>query len=213
MLGVNVNPSDPAARPDPARLQQLGLRWVRMVLRDDDATRAYMDACNAAELAVIGLVARESGGYVDGRPAVVQIGNEPDSAGASSWTMSPAEYVATWNLYRDTYPDLAMISAGLASGLPDWWRSVQQLGGLRGCSGLALHPYGKGAADALALADAYQADLPVWFTEWHRPPSEVPHYVAAARAAGVAALVWFSWGGVTGFELDELTCRVLAACR
>lgn len=108
-----------------------------------------------------------------------------------------------WRLYRDTYPTLTMIAAGLASGSVFWWRHVGPQ--LHGCAAVSVHPYAKTAAQARTLLRAYRAvrpDLALWATEWWRPPEQVvPFARMLAQEAEMAA--WFCWsdGMVPGMGL------------
>jgi hypothetical protein len=204
---VNVDPSHAAGHPAAIDLLKWGITGVRLVARPgvDAAAQQYMDA----GLMVLSVIARESGGHI-GPADVHQVGNEPDSSGPSSWTMSPAQYREEWRIYRETFPDLVLISAGLTSGNVQWWRD---LGPLPGCSGMGAHPYNKTAAQARALIRAYKAitpSLPVWATEWWRPANEVTEFAAMLRAECVAS-AWFCWsdGMVPGFGLAPTTARQL----
>ena len=173
MPGMNVDPENPDNAPWPGSLRHDGCGWVRMVSRDSDAVRSYAAIAHDCSVMVMAVITEQSGGYLC--PAdIYQLGNEPDLAGHGD-TKSPAEYIEYWNLYRDTYPDVIMISAGLASGDPGWWREVQKLGGLHGLNGMAVHPYAKTAEEAEALLVSYEyitPKIPIWVTEWNRPASE-----------------------------------------
>src|SRR5437879_2949476 len=120
MIGVNVDPTYPEAAPPTNSLRDLGIRWVRLVSRDDPKVHLYVEECTNEGLAVLSVVARESNGYMMPGATVHQIGNEPDVNSPSSWTRTPAEYHEDWRIYRETYPDLMMIAAGLASGNSGW---------------------------------------------------------------------------------------------
>jgi hypothetical protein len=216
VTGINVDPLNPDNAPRVDELQRTGVRWVRLVSRDDDAVRQYVEMCWSVGLMVLAVITEQSGGYLC--PAdVYQGGNEPDVAGTGD-SMSPGAYVAYWNLYRKTYPELVMVGAGLGSGQISYWQQVQAAGGLQGASGFAVHPYAKTAVQAKTMLAAYQKitpSLPLWVTEWNRPPAEVPAFASMLRQVSVMD-AWFCWSpsvarGVGIYELDASTKRVLGA--
>ena len=213
MPGMNVDPENPANAPGPYKLKRLGFSWVRLVSRDSGAVRDYVDAAALCSVMVMAVITEQSGGYLC--PAdIYQLGNEPDLAGHGD-TKSPAEYIEYWNLYRDTYPDVIMISAGLASGSPSWWRKVQDMGGLHGLNGMAVHPYAKTAEEAEALLVSYEyitSKVPIWVTEWNRPATEIPRFMTMLRI-WTAGHAWFSWGGQQNpeFNMTPLQGRLLGS--
>lgn len=186
--GINCDPENPNGRPDPVLLRRLGAGWVRLVGRDSDRCRDYVYACHAAGLNVLSVVARESAGYVLPSADMHQIGNEPDHTGPSSWTRTRAEYIEDWRIYRETYPDLPMIAAGLASGDVTWWQAVGPQ--LHDCAAVAVHPYNKTAAQAQTLLTAYRKvrpDLGLWVTEWFRQPDQIVPFMRMLKAQSEAA--------------------------
>lgn len=206
---MNVDPSHAAGYPQAADLLKWGFTGVRLVSRPsiDNAAQYYMDQ----GLMVLAVIARESEGHIC--PAdVYQIGNEPDSSGESSWTRTPAEYAEDWRIYRETYPGLTMIAAGLTSGQTAWWTQLKAITSLPGCSGMAVHPYGKTAAQAKTLLAAYRKitpALPVWVTEWWRPSGEAAEFAAMLDQETVAH-AFFCWPGmVPGFGITPSVARQL----
>ncbi len=213
MTLVNVDPLNPAGQPSPDALIRAGFRGVRLVSRQ--GVQPYVGSVQDAGLMVLAVITEQSGGFLC--PAdVYQIGNEPDLAGTAD-TRSAADYVSYWNLYRDTYPDPIMIGAGLASGQTPYWKAVQSAGGLHGCSGFAVHPYGKNATTALALLLQYRAvtvGMPLWVTEWNRPAAEVADFAAMLEQTdGIVQSAWFCWSDsmVPGFGLSPQQGRILGA--
>jgi len=215
-IGVNVDPLNPDNAPSIDELQRAGMRWVRLVSRDDDEVRRYIDTCWANGLMVLAVITEQSGGYLC--PAdIYQCGNEPDVAGTAD-SMSPSTYLAYWNIYHQTHPDLVMIGAGLGSGQVRWWQDLVMQTGTppRGMAGFAVHPYAKTAAQAKTLLAAYQKitpSLPLWITEWNRPPAEMPAFASMLRQVSVMN-AWFCWSpsvarGVGIYELDASTRRML----
>lgn len=192
---INVDPLNPANCPDPYRVKEMGFGGVRLVCRA--GVEDYVNWCHNHSLFVLGVVARESEGNVLGGICdVYQIGNEPDSPGESSWGMAADHYLEEARIYRETYPDLTLIAAGLTSGNTSYWRTVGPLIEQMGYSGFAVHPYGKNPLQAEALLKRYQAitpGLPLWVTEWHRSADEIPAYRAMLRRIGVAVDAWFCW--------------------
>jgi hypothetical protein len=215
VIGVNVDPLDPAGEPSPDALREAGFSWVRLVSRP--GVERYVADCQAAGLLVLAVVARESQGYVFGGPDIWQFGNEPDASGPSSWTMSAGDYVAQFAFYQQTYPHLTWIGAGLASGEPTWWVAAMAIQGPASLhmSGFAVHPYNKTAAQAATLLRAYQKvtpALPLWVTEWHRPAVEILPFVSMLRELSVAH-AWFCWTDsmVPGFGMTPNVERLMKA--
>lgn len=196
MTLVNVDPTNPSNRADPRRVYDLGLGGVRLVCRT--GVESYIDECHAADLFVLGIITNASeGNMLGGLCDAYQIGNEPDGTGESSDSMTRAEYVDMARLYRQTYPELVMISAGLVSGNVSWWATVGPAIIELGYQGFAVHPYNKTPRAAETLLKAYQKatpTLPCWITEWHRPAGEIPAWKAMLRRVGVVGDAWFSWG-------------------
>ncbi len=214
---INVDPTNPAGSPTPLEICTKGFNGVRLVSRQGTAA-VYAQTCMDANLAVVAVVTAESGGFLC--PAdVYQIGNEPDAGLPSQGpnNLTAADYVALWNLYRDTYPTVTMIGAGLSSGKPQYWRDIQTAGGLRGAAGFAVHPYNKTSYQALALLMQYRAVTPglgMWITEWNRPAAEVADFAAMLhQTSGVVGAAWFCWadGMVPGFGLSSGQQRMLVA--
>jgi hypothetical protein len=200
----------------PADLMRLGIRWVRLVSRP--GVEQYINWMQEAGIMVLAVVNEQSGGYLC--PAdVYQIGNEPDVLGTKD-SMSPVGYRSYFRLYRETYPDLTMIGAGLGSGQTNYWALVEQGGGLPGASGFAVHPYAKKAPQARLLLNQYRTfspNLPLWCTEINRSAAELPEFVAMLKTLPVAMWAWFCWSedfarqaGI--YPLDERQKRVLGAC-
>jgi hypothetical protein len=211
-FGLNVDPANPYNRPDPFMLRDMGCRWVRLVSRPD--LEDYVDECHDAHLAVLSVVTEQSGGYLIPAAEWTQIGNEPDVSGTTD-SMSAQAYVVYWNLYRQTYPDLVMIGAGLASGQSSYWQQIQAAGGLQGASGFSVHPYNKTAAQAESLLKAYQKITPglqTWVTEWHRPTAEVVPF-ATMLQANRTMHAWYAFGGQPDpqFNSTPTQLRALAA--
>lgn len=189
--GVNVDPMNSGGSPEPAVLRRMGANWVRLVSRDDQIVRDYTDACHDVGINVLGVVARESEGYLLPSADMHQIGNEPDVRGPSSWTRSVNEYIEDWRIYRETYPDLPMIAAGLASGDVTWWQTIAPH--LQHCAAVAVHPYAKTASQAQTLLTAYRKVRPscaLWVTEWFRDEDQVVPFSRMLSAQADAAF-WF----------------------
>lgn len=191
IYGINVDPLNPNGRPAPAVLHRLGVNWIRLVLRNDAELKSYVAAAHDWDLKVLGVVARESAGFLGVPCEMYQIGNEPDSDGPSSWTRTTDEYIEDWRIYRDTYPDLPMVVAGLASGNLTYWQTIAPH--LHGCAGVSVHPYNKTASQAQTLLTAYRKvrpDLALWVTEWFREANQVVPFSRMLNTQADAAF-WF----------------------
>lgn len=185
LVGVNVDPLNSA--PDASALCALGVNAVRLVARPDPRVATCAAACQAAGLRVLMVLAKES--YAGGdddyylgtmNPDMVQIGNEPDQAGPSSWSMSQNDYLALWNRVAPAWKarGKTVITAGMASGQSSWlapiWGSLSPMP-----STIGVHPYGKDANAASNLLYSYKQTymVPVLVSEWNRPADQIAAYM------------------------------------
>jgi hypothetical protein len=212
-LGVNVDPNNASswAAPDPAQLHAEHFQGVRLTSRDDPVVYDYAEACKAAGLQVLAIITGESGGYVLPQADIVQIGNEPDLL--DTW-LDPAEYASLWDLYRGTYPQFVMFSAGLASGDPRYMAQVLDRITSDWPAAIAIHPYAKTAESAAHLFDAYwnlTSLVPVVATEWWQPSGEGliwPFQDMLNNQLDGRSTIWSSWfcytdAMVPGFGLRD----------
>jgi hypothetical protein len=97
------------ARPTSLRLRHLGVTGVRLVARNHPDFYSYCKTLNGLEIAVV--LARESFEdenytamstmYANAiRPALWLVGNEPNSTGDASWTMTNGEHEYMFNRCR-----------------------------------------------------------------------------------------------------------------
>jgi len=204
---INVDPLNEANVTAPGDLASLGFGGVRLVCRS--GVESYIEECHATDLFVLGIITPESqGNMLGGICDCYQIGNEPDLPGA----LSPAAYIDEARIYRNTYPDLYMISAGLASGQTGYWRNIAREILEMGYQGFAVHPYGKTARQAEYMLKSYVSlspNLPLWITEWNRPAREILDWKAMLTRVGVVESCWFSWG----YDQWALTKSQLRALR
>jgi cell wall-associated NlpC family hydrolase len=100
----------------------------------------------------------------------IQVGNEPDHASPSSWTLDAAEFARLVTTVRAIVgPDVFMVGGGLASGQPSYLAGFT---GLDALDAIALHPYTKQARDMSGFLDGYRqltGELPVMLSEWGCP--------------------------------------------
>lgn len=179
-IGVNVALD---GRHSPELVSSLGATWVRIVATPDHDLSDYFRACQAAGVRVLLVLARESGGNYaeyrrryDGLMNAVQVGNEPDGLGESSWTMTQAELASLGRMARRVWPDLPMLAGGLVSGNPSWLDGCD----LSWADRIAVHPYTHTAGDVHWLLDAYRAyGKRLVVTEWGWPSED------ESEAAGV----------------------------
>lgn len=171
--------------------------WVRFVLKwDDDVStiqtfihRAHYFGCK-----VLAVIARESykptpnqqmwSHYTAARwystrylPYVDmwQLGNEPDIKSASSWTMTPHQYIHMLSYWRKYIPTDRIIGPGLASGSNTWWLKLpswtrQQL------HATAIHMYQQRPSSDYPASDWGHGSVPdllslfpdqrIWVTEF-----------------------------------------------
>jgi len=185
---VNVDPFNPVNSPRPAGMPTV-FGGVRLVSRR--GIEDYVQELQANSLYVLAVVNEESGGYLVPGADLYQIGNEPDIDGTRD-SMSAHDYAGYAQLYRETYPDLPMILAGLASGNPLYLREVQANGGLKGFSGVAFH-YPKDGA-LIERFSKYAGGLPKYVTEFWTGAQHIIPYLADLHRSGVVLTAWFSWG-------------------
>lgn len=202
---VNVDPQNPANTASPAEIKQAGFGGVRLVSRVA-VTAAAWDFRDAG-LFVLAAVTEESGGFLIPDCDLYQIGNEPDIDGTAD-SMSATQYVEYLKLYRGTYPDLPMITAGLASNQPQYLRTVRDAGGLTGFLGVGMHyPSSQSAMTSMLR---YSDNLPLYVTEWNYPAHLIPSYRLMLRQTRVALDCWFSWG-YDRWALSNAQKRALSA--
>lgn len=164
----------------PESVRTLGVTWIRIVALPALDLSDYFRRCRQSGLKVLLVLARESGqdwqAYVDRYAHVVdavQVGNEPDLASPSSWSMTQADFVQLGQLARELFgPAMPLVTAGLASGHPEWLQGVD----LAWADAVAVHPYLKDAPnpsdledlpDVNVLLDQYKAfGKPLIVSEW-----------------------------------------------
>ena len=105
----------------------------------------------------------------------------------------PRYDVHEWTTYRNAYPQLTMIAAGLASGQVSWWQAVAPY--LHGCAACAVHPYAQTVTSGAQLLRNYRAvrpDVGLWVTEWWQPNAQIVPFARMLQVEADAAL-WFCW--------------------
>jgi len=197
---VNVDPENPANTAPATTIRDAGFGGVRIVSRNGLAD--FVTECHEAGLFVLACVNEQSHGYLVPGADLYQIGNEPDIAGTND-SMPAQDYAGYAQLYRNTYRELPMITAGLASGQPLYLRDVDIAGGLVGFNAIALH-YPKDATDINRFTK-YAHGLPKVITEWWRPADHILEYKLELRKANVMLDAWFCWGyGQWALQPDQL---------
>lgn len=175
--GVNIDPLYSPANPDP--VSGFGMDKIhgfRYTSRNHPGQLAYLDSAKAAGKHLMAIVTGESEGYVDPRADILQIGNEPDVATTG---LSPSDYAATWNLYRNTYDgDFGYFAlAGLGSGLgparaylSGVWPLLDKKPDL-----VAVHLYDGDVTQATyEIDDLWNAvGVPVICTEWNHAQDQI----------------------------------------
>jgi predicted chitinase len=176
-IGMNVA-RDGSSSPDLVR--SLGATWIRIVAMPDVDLTGYFGHCRALGLQIMLVLARESGGdyaaYQRRYGSLIdclQVGNEPDQDGESSWTMSPVELASLGRSARQVFgQDMPIVTAGMASGHPEWLAGMD----LSWADAVAFHPYLKDGPnpndvedlpDVTELVTGYQAlGKPLIISEW-----------------------------------------------
>jgi hypothetical protein len=186
---INVDPENPANTASPQEIRIAGFGGVRLVSRPE--VEAAAREFQAAGLFVLSVVTEQSGGFLIPDADLTQIGNEPDIDGTAD-SMGAREYADYARLYRDTYPGLPMITAGLASNQPAYLKAARDAGGLKGFLGVGLHY----PTNLLAIGNfaRYTDNLPLYVTEWWTDAPLIPAYRLMLRQSKVAMDCRFSWG-------------------
>jgi len=202
---VNGDPQNSANWPLGAVLRGFGFGGVRLVSRR--GIEPEVAQMQAEGMFVLAVVNEQSKGYLVPGADLYQIGNEPDIGGTAD-AMTPQDFAAYLQLYRNTYADLPMIPGGLASGDANYLKEVRLSGGLNGFSGVALHY--PSSSIVLDTYKRYAPGLPIYVTEWNVSADRVIAYKAMLHAAGVALSAWFSWG-YEQWALSPQQARALTA--
>jgi hypothetical protein len=157
--------------------------------------------------------------YYWGLYDAIEVGNEPDLESPASWTMSQQEFSELLRATRDAAgPNVTLVSGGLASGQPDWLRSVD----LRPVNYVAIHPYAKDAPSSGDVESWPDVDVLMYayrqvtghdqiISEWGYPgdppnqadqAQEAPEMAVWANGYG-APFCYFNWrdGGGEHFGL------------
>lgn len=198
-VGINVSRD---GRHDAAWIRTFNARGARIVLTAEHDLRARFEDYRQHGVFILAVLARESfAGFgpvreSDGYPldntaraaaayyrdlydhylaaghGAIQVGNEPDHASPSSWTLRPDDLSALGWGARAMFPEATLVCAGMTSGDPSYLDHVD----LRPFNALAGHFYAKDAPnpddvedlpDVTTLVPAYRAfGLPLWQTEW-----------------------------------------------
>lgn len=187
---INGDPLNPSNWREPYELRALGFSGVRIVSRPG-LENVVVD-CQAASLYVLAVVSKESQGYLLPGADCYQIGNEPDIGGTLDYFPNPADFAGELQIYRGTYPKVAMITGGLAAADPVYLRKVRDAGGLNGFQGVGLHY--PATVTTITAFQKYASGLPICVTEWNVPALDVPFYRAKMRGAGVAFDAYFCIG-------------------
>jgi len=206
---INIDPENPGNTSDPDVIKAAGFTGMRFVSRNLDSVNSYVEQARSAGMFTLAVVTEQSLGYLVPGADCYQIGNEPDIDGTGD-TMSAPAFAGHLQLYRNTYPGLAMITGGLASAQVVYLRQVRDHGGLAGFHGVGMH-YPRDAATITKFA-SFAGGLPMVISEWWRPAEHIPDYVQQLRLAKVSLAGWFSWG-YDQWALTPEQLRALNACK
>lgn len=137
--GVNV---DPGHWDDTLKLAKdvvaSGATWVRTVIKPDVDLTPWIEDCHEVGLRVLGVIASESlvewnadwtlAQYAAAAQPLadqyetildaIQVGNESDQVGPSSWTMAPDRLNRLLRAFRSAFDSIPLVGPGMASGQP-----------------------------------------------------------------------------------------------
>ena len=245
LLGLCVDCRPPASTT-PAEIAATGAQLARVVLKHDHDLLPFVYGCGELGVAVLPVITSESiAGWdpdwddqeyaawaihlAEDYPArvwyAIEVGNEPDLDSPSSWTLDPEILNRLLRAVRGAFPSTPIVSGGLASGDPEWARSIEP--GLYDF--LGIHPYGRRPRELRLPAEyaeieelmAGYAELgkPLVISEFGAPIRDFDdaadraiYYAALAEyfaQNGVAAACAFCLAGVEEFALGELAVNAL----
>lgn len=216
--GLNVDPLNSAACPDPVTLRSLGFAWARLVVRP--GCESYVRACVADGLQVLGVLTPESLPFRAGAEAyrswpvsAWEIGNEMDGDGPASATQDPG----TWrNFYYAAmhglgWPSVPILAGGFVSGQPDLAAAYLTVTGL---TAFAAHPYAKDAEAARELLREYRLRFPgldLWVTEWNRPSEQIVPFARMLADEQVPVTCWFCWSDLQTWGTEGIRLGLVDA--
>lgn len=202
---MNVDPLNPPAAPDP--IHGFGMDKIhgfRTVSRNDPVVNSWLsNAKYNAHKHIMTVVTEQSEGFVWWGSDIVQIGNEPD---INQTYMSPTDYAAYWNLYRDTYDGAFQYfcMAGLASGLGNERAYLVSVWPLLNHKPdmVACHLYdGDSNQSGNEIVDLWNATVvlgqptAVIASEWNKPNSQIWDMLDMLNGSGGLSGAWNSFFG------------------
>lgn len=131
--GVCLDALNPSGRPSNTKLHNLGVDSYRMEIRSGDAwLEYYMNIQSFGQYLLYGPSTEDFVSVLKGltkrQPEVIILGNEPDSYGDSSWTMSPQQYIDFWNTnapyVKQLCPSTKLCVAGMLGATTKYLMSI-----------------------------------------------------------------------------------------
>jgi len=120
-------------------------------------------------------------------PPIIEVGNEPDSTGASSSYQLPNVWVQFIKAARATWPQAFIVSGGL-SGIDFLYIDALKDAPI---DAVGFHPYDQDAASVVGLIDEIKKHTtkPLWATEYGQPSGNDEH----ARAQWLSDITVSMW--------------------
>jgi hypothetical protein len=222
--GINV---DSKGRFNPTVLDDLGVDWAAYVPIKDYGVPVADQARGGGRRKVLARLARESFETVgiaatdfergiaywrdrlDGKVDAIELGNEGDSKGGSSWTMSPFDAQRLLEVGARLWPNITRVGPGLVDADFDYPAKVARYFGAR----RNVHPYDQrpyagypdwGHGQIQDLLGNYQSKWPsdsgsLWITEWGRTTTDPGLQASYVEAMGPAL-------GALGVEVAIYFC-------
>lgn len=231
MTLINIDPLNPANTAEPDFIKALGFTGVRFVSRSvqnpndpsqfapDPQVTDVKNAFQAANLFTLCVVTEQSNGVLIPDCDLYEIGNEPNVPGTRD-TKPPWSFAGYLQLYRQTYPNLSMITGGILDAkidnqtAADYIAQVASYQGLLNFQGVGIHyPRNKSSIQSIL---SKSAGLLGFITEWWVDPT-TPNFPTPIfanklmfRQLNIALDAWFSLG-YSKWALTPAQARALRA--
>jgi hypothetical protein len=189
--GVNIDFTNHP--PQPSELVDMGCDAVRFPSRP--GVDPQINDMHIFGIRTMAVIDQNAAGYICGGGSCswYQLDNEVDIRGVPT-----AQYASDIVLYKDTYPNLRWIAAGMAAGDYNATYLREVVGALRdkNFGAFAIHPYAKtptAAASLLTATRKVDPSFPIFYTECHPEAGDIRQFYKSAVDAGCAGVFYHCW--------------------